>query len=87
MPVLRLGKQLHRARVSLGESLRRVVQRPPSDELLSTEQFNTLLEARVLIEDWRLDYNHNRPHSSLGWMTPAVYADQWRKQPQMDRLS
>lgn len=44
------------------------------DELLTAEQFDTLLEARVVIEDWRNDYNHHRPHSSLGWQTPIAYA-------------
>ena len=44
------------------------------DELLAVEQFDTLLEARVVIEDWRNDYNHHRPHSSLGWRSPAAYA-------------
>lgn len=44
------------------------------DELLSTEQFNTLMEAKVVIGDWKEDYNQNRPHSSLGWQTPAAYA-------------
>jgi putative transposase len=48
------------------------------DELLSVEQFNTLLEAQVVIEDWRIDYNMHRPHSSLGWLAPAVYAERWR---------
>ena len=36
------------------------------DELLNGEIFTTLLEARVLIENWRREYNHIRPHSSLG---------------------
>lgn len=35
------------------------------DELLSIELFNCLTEAKVLIEDWRCDYNHHRPHSAL----------------------
>lgn len=48
------------------------------DELLAIEQFDTLLEAQVLIEDWRIEYNTKRPHSSLGWLTPATYADRWR---------
>lgn len=47
------------------------------DELLAIEQFATLLEARVLIEDWRRDYNQVRPHSSLGWLAPAPYAARW----------
>ena len=45
------------------------------DELLSVEQFNSLLEAQVVIEDWRIDYNMLRPHSSLGWLAPVVYAE------------
>ena len=36
--------------------------------------FDTLLQAQVLIEDWRIEYNTRRPHSSLGWLTPAAYA-------------
>ena len=44
------------------------------DELLNREQFQTLKEAKVLIEDWRLDYNHRRPHSSLNYQTPAAFA-------------
>ncbi len=41
------------------------------DELLNTEVFNTLLEAKVLIEQWRTHYNTVRPHSSLGYRPPA----------------
>ena len=44
------------------------------DECLNLERFDTLLEARVLIERWRLDYNHLRPHSSLGYRPPAPEA-------------
>lgn len=44
------------------------------DELLNGEQFSCLAEAQVLIDDWREDYNHRRPHSSLGMLTPAAYA-------------
>ncbi len=47
------------------------------DELLAVEQFDTLLEAQVLIEDWRIEYNTSRPHSSLGWLAPAAYAQNW----------
>ena len=35
------------------------------DELLDVEQFTCLAEARVVIDDWRQDYNHHRPHSAL----------------------
>jgi len=41
------------------------------DELLNMEVFNTLLKARVLIEQWRTHYNTVRPHSSLGYRPPA----------------
>jgi len=36
------------------------------DELLAREAFDTLLDAKVLIEHWRQHYNTNRPHSALG---------------------
>jgi putative transposase len=54
------------------------------DECLNGELFDNLLEARVVIEDWRIDYNMNRPHSSLGYLTPSEYADRWhqRQEPQ-----
>ena len=41
------------------------------DELLNREIFTTLKEAKVLIEQWRKEYNHIRPHSSLGYKPPA----------------
>jgi len=41
------------------------------DELLNREIFYTLEEARVLIENWRREYNTIRPHSSLGYRPPA----------------
>lgn len=41
------------------------------DELLNAEVFHTLAEAKVLIEQWRLHYNTQRPHSSLGYRPPA----------------
>jgi putative transposase len=44
------------------------------DELLAREQFDTLLEAKVLIERWRREYNTRRPHSSLGYQPPAPEA-------------
>jgi transposase InsO family protein len=44
------------------------------DELLNREQFNTLFEAQVLIEDWRREYNQRRPHSALGYRPPAPEA-------------
>jgi putative transposase len=48
------------------------------DELLNITEFGSLTEARVLIEDWRNEYNTWRPHSSLGGLTPVEYADRGR---------
>ena len=44
------------------------------DELLDRDIFTTLTEARVLIEQWRREYNQVRPHSSLGYRPPAPEA-------------
>jgi putative transposase len=44
------------------------------DELLNREIFTTLEEAKVLIEQWRREYNQLRPHSSLGYRPPAPEA-------------
>ena len=46
------------------------------DELLDREAFDTLLEAKVLIERWRQHYNTIRPHSALGYRPPAPEAMQ-----------
>jgi len=51
------------------------------DELLAIEQFDTLLEAQVLVADWRTEYNTYRPHSALGMLTPAEFAQHWRTNP------
>lgn len=44
------------------------------DELLEREVFTTVLEAQVLVENWRRQYNECRPHSALGYQTPAAFA-------------
>ena len=44
------------------------------DELLNRELFLSLEEARWVIDRWRLDYNHHRPHSALEYQTPAAFA-------------
>src|ERR1700733_3262615 len=49
------------------------------DELLNGEIFDPLLEAKVLIERWRVEYNTIRPHSALGYRPPAPEAIQpWK---------
>jgi len=41
-------------------------------ECLDAERFHSLTEARVIIEEWRQRYNQDRPHSALGFQTPAT---------------
>ena len=45
-------------------------------ECLNASLFLSMSDARTRIEEWRTDYNHNRPHSALGCLTPAEFADQ-----------
>jgi putative transposase len=44
------------------------------DELLDRELFLSMAEARYVLDEWRLEYNHHRPHGGLGWQTPASFA-------------
>lgn len=46
------------------------------DELLNREIFTSLTEAQVLVEQYRIAYQHERPHSSLGYRTPAEFVAQ-----------
>ena len=44
------------------------------DECLNIEDFTNILEAQVILKDWRTEYNNYRPHQSLGRLTSAAYA-------------
>ena len=44
------------------------------DELLNRELFLSITEVRYVVDRWRMDYNHYRPHSSLDYMAPAAFA-------------
>lgn len=46
------------------------------DECLNTQWFNTLAEAKDNIEEWRKEFNEQRPHSSLNYKTPKQFADE-----------
>jgi putative transposase len=48
-------------------------------ELLNAYLFNSLAEVRYLSEEWRIDYNEERPHKSLGYLSPLRYALQYHK--------
>jgi putative transposase len=77
VPVQPSWDQLHRARLALAEPYVESFGGRLRDELLTVEAFNTLLEARVLVEDWRIEYNTLRPHSALGYLPPTDYAKTW----------
>jgi putative transposase len=57
------------------------------DECLNREQLWTLTEARVVIEDYRREYNQFRPHSKLGYQSPACYAPQRNRSRRSSRNS
>jgi putative transposase len=57
------------------------------DECLNEHLFTNLPEARRLIEEWRTDYNTNRPHTSLGGLTPTEFATRPREGKNQNRLS
>jgi len=44
------------------------------DELLDGELFLHIDEVKYVVDRWRMDYNHYRPHSGMGYMTPAACA-------------
>jgi transposase InsO family protein len=41
-------------------------------ESLNGKLFLSLAEARYVVDSWRMDYNHHRPHSRLDWKTPEA---------------
>jgi len=52
------------------------------DELLNETLFTSLAHARAVLAAWRDDYNTQRPHSGLGWLTPSEFADRSRPSKQ-----
>ena len=50
------------------------------DEFLNETLFTSLAQARAALEEWRRDYNTVRPHSRIGWLTPAAYTEQFLMQ-------
>jgi Integrase core domain len=49
------------------------------DECLNVQQFVSLEHARATLNSWRDDYNHTRPHGSLGHLTPSEFANRGQK--------
>jgi len=62
------------------------------DECLNEHVFTNIEDARQMIEAWRLDYNVDRPHSSLNDLTPEEFAVNFKQQrteipnPKLDQL-
>ena len=56
------------------------------DEFLNGQLFDSLLEARVMLADWRDEYNHERLRSSHGYLPPVEFNEAWNQQHQQ-RLS
>lgn len=48
-------------------------------ELLNAYLFYSLSDIRIMAEDWRIDYNTERPHKALGYLSPLKYAEQRSK--------
>jgi putative transposase len=57
------------------------------DECLSEHLFANLNEARQIIEEWRIDYNTNRPHTNLNGLTPTEFAARPNRGQTQNRLS
>ena len=57
------------------------------DECLNLELFTSLAEARMVLDDFRLEYNHRRPHSSLDYQPPAAFAATCRQAPPLGLAS
>jgi putative transposase len=53
------------------------------DECLNETLFSSLADAKETLEAWQEDYNHHRPHSSLGTLTPMEFAQKMS----MDKLA
>ena len=50
-----------------------------SDERLTREVFDSMWEIRFMLEEYRENYNHFRPHSALAYMTPYEFTAKWHQ--------
>ena len=57
------------------------------DELLNEHLFDTLRHARNMVAAWRIDFNHQRPRSSLAGMTPREYANRSNEDQNLNRAN
>jgi len=56
------------------------------DECLNREVFRNGKEAQTIVEAWRQEYNNHRPHSSLGYLTPAEFAGRYYEKNQVTEV-
>lgn len=82
MPYERHRNELHRAGLAWENPFIESFNARIRDELLAITEFCTLAEAKVVIEDWRTQYNDERPHSSLGYLSPVEFHRAWTEQHQ-----
>jgi len=57
------------------------------DECLNEHLFSSYRQAQQIIEEWRIDYNQNRPHTSLNGLTPIEFATRFRMDRNMNRAN
>lgn len=55
-------------------------------ELLNAYVFTTMSEVREYCEEWRMDYNMERPHKALGYLPPVAFAERWYKSSKYAQL-
>jgi len=85
MPLLtvslqRLSDDVHRSGITWQNGHIESFNSRLRDEFLNGQLFESLLEAQVLLEDWRHEYNHERLHSSLCYLTPVEFKELWMQQ-------
>jgi putative transposase len=56
------------------------------DECLNQEVFSSIAQAQAVLESWREEYNNYRPHSSLGGLSPRVYAQRYQANQKLEAL-
>ena len=87
VPVQRHRHRVHRSRIPWQNGWIESFNGRMRDEHLNGQLFDSLLEAQVLTEDWRIDYNKNRPHSAHGWLTPVEFVEAWLHRQQQPQLA
>jgi len=83
----RVGRELERSRSASGNGFVESFNGRLRDECLNEHLFTSYRHAREIIEDWKNDYDQNRPHTSLDGLTPYEFAIRSRKDQNMNRAN